>query len=142
MITQVLHCERLERRWGYHEPVGRKRRNASLPKRVGLRLQTLRRERELTKKDAARLAGISRTYYTGIEEGERNVTLLVLEQLARVFDVPVPSLLAEEDEVERLEDERALRLARLVRFLDDPAFDAVLQVAERFASYSRRQQRP
>lgn len=44
-------------------------------------------------KDAAELLGISASYLSEIEKGQKEPTLLLLHSYAKVFDIPVSSLL-------------------------------------------------
>lgn len=63
-----------------------------------MRLRELRLEKGLSKNKLAKLAGISQTAVTFIEEGQRSPTLSTLKRLARALDVPVYRLIGEEPE--------------------------------------------
>jgi transcriptional regulator with XRE-family HTH domain len=41
----------------------------------------------------AELAGLHRTYVSSVERGERNVSLLNIERLAKALDVPMSKLM-------------------------------------------------
>ncbi len=66
--------------------------------KVQERLRALREERKLTQEKLAQKAGIS-LYYLQLLEGKKpkNPSLLVLDKLARAFDMPVWKLLKFED---------------------------------------------
>jgi transcriptional regulator with XRE-family HTH domain len=59
----------------------------------GKRLRELRSSKELTQEDLAIRAGFSRSYYTEIETGKRNVSLLNLYRLAECLNVSPSALL-------------------------------------------------
>jgi len=50
---------------------------------IGLRLRVLRTAQRLSQDQLADLAGLDRTYVSRLERGQHNVTVLVLERLAR-----------------------------------------------------------
>jgi transcriptional regulator with XRE-family HTH domain len=62
-------------------------------KRFGDRLEALRVERGFTQEELAAEAGFSRSYYTEIETGKRNISLLNLRKLARCLHVSLSELL-------------------------------------------------
>lgn len=61
----------------------------------GLAVRRLRSARGLSQERLAERAGVHRTYVGGIERGERNVTLLSIDRLARALSVDASTLLAE-----------------------------------------------
>jgi transcriptional regulator with XRE-family HTH domain len=64
-------------------------------RRVGQNLRRLRLESGRSQEDFAFECGIHRTYISGLERGIRNPTVLVLERIAKAFDVPASVLLEE-----------------------------------------------
>lgn len=58
-------------------------------KRVGLRIRRLRQEQGLSQEALADLAGIGRSYMSGIERGVRNCSTLHLLRLAKALAVRV-----------------------------------------------------
>ncbi len=60
---------------------------------LGRNLARLRRERELSQEAFADLAGLHRTYISGIERGVRNPTITIVQKLAEALDVSVAELL-------------------------------------------------
>lgn len=60
---------------------------------VGRNLRRLRTERGLSQEALADALGLHRTYVSGIERGERNLTLRSVERLAHLLGVEVESLL-------------------------------------------------
>lgn len=63
--------------------------------RLGTRLRLLREERGISQEALADLAGVDRTYVSGIERGIRNVTVLSLNKLAQALGVSLAVLFAE-----------------------------------------------
>lgn len=59
----------------------------------GERLRTLRLSRKLTQEELSALADFSRSYYTEIETGKRNISLLNLYRLADCLNVSPKDLL-------------------------------------------------
>lgn len=59
----------------------------------GARLRELRQRRGLTQRDLGKLARMHPAYVGGLERGERNVTLDVLERLAEALGIPAAHLL-------------------------------------------------
>lgn len=62
-------------------------------KRFGNRLKELRLAQNLTQEDLAAQAGFSRSYYTQVETGRRNISLLNLRRLAIHLNVEPKELL-------------------------------------------------
>lgn len=69
-------------------------------RRFGNRLRTLREARGLTQEELAEDAGFSRSYYSDIETGKRNTSLLNLRRLAQSLHFSLSELL----DVDREED--------------------------------------
>lgn len=61
-------------------------------KQFGRRLRVLRDERGLSQEVLAAEAGFSRSYYSEIELGKRNVSLLNLCKLAKCFHISLREL--------------------------------------------------
>lgn len=59
----------------------------------GRRLRALREATGLSQEDFARAAGIDRSYYSGLERGVRNPTLLQIARLAEALNVQPHELL-------------------------------------------------
>lgn len=57
-------------------------------------LRQLRKARDFTQEEFAAAAGFSRSYYTEIETGKRNVSLLNLVKIADVLNINLPELVA------------------------------------------------
>ena len=64
-----------------------------LLKRVGTRLRRARQAKGLSQEAVALAAGMDRSYVSGLERGEFNVSLLALARLARVTGVRLAELL-------------------------------------------------
>jgi transcriptional regulator with XRE-family HTH domain len=63
--------------------------------RFGRNLKKLRQEKGWSQETLAEFADIDRTYIQGIESGKRNVSIVLIERLARVFGLSVSELFRE-----------------------------------------------
>jgi transcriptional regulator with XRE-family HTH domain len=61
--------------------------------RVGLNVQRLRRDKEMSQEELAARAEMHQTYLSGVERGVRNPSLLVLGRIAKALGVDVEDLL-------------------------------------------------
>ena len=73
----------------------------SLRTALGRALVRLRKADGLSQEDFALKAKVSRTYYTGIERGRHNVSLDLLERLARTLGLDVGELMSEAESERR-----------------------------------------
>ena len=69
--------------------------NMNIKQRLGLKIKELRKQKGLSQERLANLAEIDRTYLPTIEKGERNVSIEVVEKLAKALDVKVKDLFDE-----------------------------------------------
>ncbi|QBZ98574.1 hypothetical protein GS03_02083 [Flavobacterium sangjuense] len=69
--------------------------NMDIKQRLGLKIKELRKQKGLSQERLANLAEIDRTYLPTIEKGERNVSIEVVEKLAKALDVKVKDLFDE-----------------------------------------------
>lgn len=60
--------------------------------RFGRAIRRIREEQEINQEEAAERCGLHRTYYSGIERGVRNVSLLNIERVAKGLKTPLPDL--------------------------------------------------
>lgn len=58
----------------------------------GHRIRELRKERGFSQEGFAAASGLDRSYYGGVERGERNVALENIAAIARALDVPIREL--------------------------------------------------
>ena len=58
-------------------------------KRVGVNVQRLRREKDLSQEELAHRADIHQTYLSGVERGRRNPSVSVLERIAKALNVDI-----------------------------------------------------
>jgi transcriptional regulator with XRE-family HTH domain len=61
-------------------------------KQFGIRVKQLRKDRELSQEGLAHLAEIDRTYIPSIEKGDRNVSLDVIQKIAKAFNINISEL--------------------------------------------------
>lgn len=64
-----------------------------IKKKFGIRLKELRLQKGLSQEKLANIAEIDRTYIPSIEKGKRNVSITVIERLARALNVEIIELI-------------------------------------------------
>ena len=82
-----LGCQR-------HEP--RRREGEALEDvqiRFGRKLREVRASKNVSQEKLAELAGLHRTYVSSVERGERNISLVNIEHLAKALGVPMADLM-------------------------------------------------
>jgi transcriptional regulator with XRE-family HTH domain len=72
---------------------------------VGMNLRRYRNLAQISQEDLADLAGIDRTYVSGVERGIRNPTVTVLQSLAEALKIDTAALL-EKPEIPTLSGKR------------------------------------
>ena len=60
--------------------------------RFGRAIRRVREEQGINQEEAAERCGMHRTYYSGIERGVRNVSLVNIEKVAKGLKKPLPDL--------------------------------------------------
>lgn len=63
-------------------------------RKLGRRVQALRRAKGLSQDELAHRASLHRTYVSGVERGIRNPTVTVLEKIAKGLQVSLAELMA------------------------------------------------
>lgn len=61
--------------------------------KLGLRVKELRISKGYSQEKLAELADLDRTYIPGIESGKRNVSIVVVEKIAKAFNITISELL-------------------------------------------------
>ncbi|WP_243347240.1 helix-turn-helix domain-containing protein [Parabacteroides sp. FAFU027] len=59
----------------------------NVKEKIGRRVKELREQRAITQKDLSFEAEMDRSYIAGIERGNRNATITILEKIAKAFDL-------------------------------------------------------
>jgi transcriptional regulator with XRE-family HTH domain len=67
--------------------------NKSTQQYIGKKLRDFREEKKLSQESVADSVGISITYYAGIERGEENPTVAIIEALCDVLKVKSSNIL-------------------------------------------------
>ncbi|MFH0773452.1 MAG: helix-turn-helix transcriptional regulator [bacterium] len=67
--------------------------NEKTQKQIGDNLRRVRERKNLYQEDVAQAAGISVTYYAGIERGEENPTITVVESICKALKVKSSEIL-------------------------------------------------
>jgi transcriptional regulator with XRE-family HTH domain len=60
--------------------------------RFGRAIRRIREEQGINQEEAAERSGLHRTYYSGIERGVRNVSLVNIEKVAKGLKTALPDL--------------------------------------------------
>ena len=60
-----------------------------IKKHLGNKIKLLRLEKSYSQEELAYKAEIDRTYISDIEKGERNVSILIIEKLAKALEIEV-----------------------------------------------------
>lgn len=60
--------------------------------RFGRAIRRIREEQEINQEEAAERCGLHRTYYSGIERGVRNVSLVNIEKVGKGLKTPLTDL--------------------------------------------------
>jgi len=60
--------------------------------RFGRAIRRIREEQEINQEEAAERCGLHRTYYSGIERGVRNVSLVNVEKISKGLRTSLPRL--------------------------------------------------
>ncbi|WP_298309227.1 helix-turn-helix transcriptional regulator [Flavobacterium sp.] len=64
----------------------------NLKEKFGLKIKSLRELNGYSIEYLANISNIDRTYISDIEKGTRNVSLLIIEKLAKAFEVNIKDL--------------------------------------------------
>lgn len=64
----------------------------SLKEKFGHKIKTLREQKGYSIEYLANISNIDRTYISDIEKGTRNVSLLIIEKLAKAFEIKIKDL--------------------------------------------------
>ena len=67
----------------------------NIQQKFGVKLKKLRLERSLSQESLANLAEIDRTYLPGIEKGDRNVSLSIIEKLSIALGIDIKDFFEE-----------------------------------------------
>lgn len=64
----------------------------NLKEKFGYKIKSLREQKGYSIEYLANIANIDRTYISDIEKGKRNVSLLIIEKLAKALEVNIQEL--------------------------------------------------
>jgi transcriptional regulator with XRE-family HTH domain len=67
-------------------------RTVDVSKKLGKRIQKIRKDKKITQEKLALDAGLNRAYIGYIERGERNPSIQVVGKIAKVLKVPLYEL--------------------------------------------------
>lgn len=81
----------------------------TLINRVARRVREVRKQKGMPRRVVSELSGVSPRYLAQLEAGEGNISIVLLERVARALDVPIEALIAQQISV----DPEAQRMAQL-----------------------------
>jgi transcriptional regulator with XRE-family HTH domain len=100
---------------------------------IGGKIQSIREKRGITQDQLGERAGINAKYVSAIERGQKNLTVLTLEKLAKALDVEIFELLILPTELEpRQRVSKAID--SLVRDADDKTLNLYLDFLRKVSS--------
>lgn len=69
-----------------------------IEKQIGLTIGNLRRAKGISQEEFARRAGIDRAYMSNIENGRRQISIGIIERIAKALEMPMSELLKRVEE--------------------------------------------
>ena len=66
---------------------------ADILEAFGQRLRKIRTRKGLSQEKLAEVAGLHRTYVSSVERGERNISLVNIDRLAKALGVKLPDIM-------------------------------------------------
>lgn len=60
--------------------------------RFGRAIRRIRQEQQINQEEAAERCGLHRTYYSGVERGVRNVSLVNIEKIGKGLKTSLPKI--------------------------------------------------
>ena len=99
-------------------------------KLLGKRIKSLRRSRGHTQEELAEIIDISANYLAGIERGEANPTLSLLQRLCTGLEIPLSELFQYQPEEGQQPAQLRQRLDRLVKEAGDGDLPRLTRVFE------------
>lgn len=64
----------------------------TIQQKLGLRIQTLRKERDISQEKFALSIDMDRTYYASVEAGKRNISICNIEKISKGLGVTLSEL--------------------------------------------------
>lgn len=55
--------------------------------KIGARIKTLREQKNMTQKDLSFVANLDRSYIASVESGQRNISIINIEKIARALEI-------------------------------------------------------
>lgn len=65
----------------------------NIKEKIGKRVKKLRKDNNLSQEALANISNIDRTYIQSIEKGERNISITILEKIAKGFKISLSEFL-------------------------------------------------
>lgn len=97
-------------------------------KSVGSRVKNERKSAGLTIEELAHRAGISASFLSYVETGNKKCSLETVRKLAAALAVPTSTFFRDDDNTDALTKDAAARFKQMVRGFDRPETEAILDV--------------
>lgn len=60
-----------------------------IKKQVGFRIREIRKSKKLSQEECSLSVGLDRTYWSSVERGLRNISIVNLNKICSFFDIPL-----------------------------------------------------
>lgn len=77
----------------FHQDAAKGVELSSVTVRFGRKLREIRSQKGISQEELAERAGLHRTYVSSVERGERNISIMNIEKLARALGVTLADLM-------------------------------------------------
>lgn len=64
----------------------------NIKEKFGQRIKSLREQKSISIEHLANISNVDRNYISDIEKGKRNISLLIIEKLAKAFEIEIKDL--------------------------------------------------
>lgn len=90
-----MHCPEIGVNSGLppHQDAAKGVELSSVTVRFGRKLREIRSQKGISQEELAERAGLHRTYVSSVERGERNISIMNIEKLARALGVTLADLM-------------------------------------------------
>lgn len=61
--------------------------------KLGLKIKSIRLEKNISQEKLAHLSDLDRTYIHSIEKGERNISIVTIEKISKALNIQISELL-------------------------------------------------
>jgi transcriptional regulator with XRE-family HTH domain len=106
---------------------------------VGLRIRTLRKERNLSQEKLALLTGISPTYLGQLERNTKNPTLKTIEKICFALDISLKEFFDDADKPNNSQDSISKQISVLVSKESETTKNAIITIIKQVLKVSKEE---